>query len=123
MARVLSTFDTVRSKVASGMPSSSVVLSFNHDGLEIARVRSNRRWLPVWHIVFFVYVALLIRLITIAQIGPAAYTARMDELRSGNALERAAAVVMQMDPVSQALAYKIRGGLSFVNNRVLDRET
>ena len=90
---------------------SSTVLSFNHDGLELARVKSDRRWLPVWHIAVFLYLAMLIRLIVMADIGPAAYGSRLDKLNDGNVIERFAATVMQMDPVSQAIANNVRSSL------------
>ena len=90
---------------------SSSVLSFNHDGLEIARTRNNRRWLPIWHIAVFVYLALLIRLVAIADVGPAAYANRLDQMSNGTLVEKSVAMVMQMDPISQKLALKIRRSL------------
>ena len=90
---------------------SSSVLSFNHDGLEIARTRNERRWLPIWHIAVFVYLALLIRLIAIAEAGPAAYANRMQQMGEGTFIERSIATVMQMDPISQKLAMKMRRSL------------
>jgi len=94
-----------RHRIGSGYRRSASVLSFNHDGLEIARVRTRqRRWLPLWHIMVFVYLILLIRLIALADIGPAGYGNRMSEMRNGNILERSAARIMAMDPVSRRVA-------------------
>ncbi len=90
---------------------SASVLSFNHDGLEIARVRHERRWLPLWHVAVFLYLALLIRLVAMADIGPAAYASRIDQMNDGSFVERAAARVMQMDPWSQKIAVEIRHSL------------
>jgi hypothetical protein len=90
---------------------SAAVSSFKHDGLEIARVKNERRWLPVWHIIFFVYLALLVRLVAMADIGPGAYAGRIDDMRNGNLFERAAAYVMHMDPVSQQIAISLRRGM------------
>lgn len=90
---------------------SSSMLSFNHDGLEIARTRNERRWLPVWHIAVFIYLALLIRIIAIAETGPAAYANRMEQMSEGTVIERSIAVVMQMDPISQQIAMKVRRSL------------
>ena len=90
---------------------SAAVVSFNHDGMEIARVRQNRRWLPLWHIAVFLYLALLIRLITMTDIGPVAYQERMEEMKNGTLMERAAARVMYMDPWSRSLAIGVRRGL------------
>lgn len=111
-----------RRKVARGYQRSQAVVSFNHDGLEVARVKSTKRWLPVWHIIFFVYLALLIRLVVMADMGPSGYAQRINQLKEGNVLERMAATVMEMDPVSQALAGKIRNALGVVNERILARD-
>lgn len=111
----------IRRKVASQYRRSSVVLSFNHDGLQLARVKNNRRWLPLFHIVAFIYLAMVIRLVVIAEIGPSGYSQRMAELRDGNMLERVAASVMAMDPVSQAIAGHIRSGFHTMNG-VFERE-
>ena len=90
---------------------SAAVLSFNHDGLEIARVKNEKRWLPIWHIIFFVYLALLVRLVAMADIGPGSYAARIDAMEDGNLIERAAAYVMHMDPVSRQIAISLRRGM------------
>jgi len=90
---------------------SATVLSFNHDGLEIARVKNEKRWLPVWHIIFFIYLALLVRLVAMADIGPGGYAARIGDMQEGNVFERASAYVMHMDPVSQQIAISLRRGM------------
>ena len=87
------------------------VLSFNHDGLEIARVKKRNRWLPMWHIIFVVYLGLMIRLVVMADIGPGAYGSRMAELKNGTMLERGIGYVMQMDPVSHSIAINVRRGM------------
>lgn len=97
-----------------GLGRTNVVLRFNPDGVELTRVRSNRRWMPVWHIIFFIYMGLLIRLVVMADLGPAGYDQRMSALKNGNFIERAAAKVMDMDPVSRALAIKLRKGMAKV---------
>lgn len=97
-----------------GLGRTNVVLRFNPDGVELTRVRSNRRWMPVWHIIFFIYMGLLIRLVVMADLGPAGYDQRMAALKNGNFIERAAAKVMDMDPVSRALAIKLRKGMAKV---------
>jgi len=95
---------------------SASVLSFNHDGLEVARARKSGKWLPVWHIIFFVYIGLLIRLVSMAEVGPAAYANRMAELENGNFIERITARVMHMDPVSRSIASNIRSGLKTIGS-------
>lgn len=109
-------------RVATGYSRTSAVLSFNHDGLEVARVRNQGRYLPIWHLIFFIYLAMVIRLVVAADIGTAGYEARMHQMKNGSSLERMAAVVMEMDPVSRELAMKVRAGLAFLNERVLNRD-
>lgn len=91
-------------------------VSFNHDGMEIARVKPRKKWLPVWHFIFFVYIGLLIRLISMADMGPAAFENRMAELENGTIIERVTARVMYMDPVSRAIAIDIRRGLKDIRS-------
>lgn len=89
----------------------ATVISFNHDGLELARVRKKNRWLPIWHFIFVIYLGLIIRLVTMAEAGPASYAYRMEELETGTVFEKVAARVMYMDPVSRNIAINIRRGL------------
>ncbi|WP_425051694.1 hypothetical protein [Psychromarinibacter sp. S121] len=121
MARLLRPFSILPARVAQEYRRSSAVVSFNHDGLEVARVRNRSRYLPLWHVIFFIYFAMLMRLVVAADIGTASYEARMEEMRNGHALERVAARVMHMDPVSRQLAVQIRAGLTYLNQRILDR--
>lgn len=111
MSKFWNNFNKSRKSIGDQYSRSSSVLSFNHDGLEIARTRRTARWLPIWHIIFFIYLALLIRLVAMAEVGPAAYKHRMDVLENGSFVEKAAAWVMHMDPVSRSIAYNIRSGL------------
>lgn len=110
-----------RRRVANGYGRTSSHLSFNHDGFEVARVKTRTKYLPLWHVVFFVYLALLIRLVVAADIGTSGYEARMTEMRNGTTLERIVARVMQMDPVSQEIATRVRAGLYQINESILDR--
>jgi len=112
MFKVFNVFRRAKLRVGGAYARSASVVSFNHDGLEIARVRNERRWLPLWHIAVFIYLALLIRLVTIAEIGPAAYANRMENMNNGSMLERAAASIMYMDPVSRNIAVGLRNGMS-----------
>ena len=117
MFRFLSVFAPFHRRVSCEYSRTASVLSFNHDGLEIARVkrRAGVRWLPLWHIVFFIYLVLLIRLVAVADIGPAGYANRMEQMRNGTVLEQAAAVIMDMDPISQRFAAKLRGFVGFIS--------
>jgi hypothetical protein len=88
------------------------VSSFNHDGLELAKVKRRRsKYLPLWHLVFFIYVILIVRLIAMADMGPVAYQSRIDSLSQGNLFERFAAKVMYMDPVSRSISVDLRKSL------------
>ncbi len=97
-------------------PRHRTAFSFTPDGLQIARRRDRRRWLPLWHLIFFIYLVLLIRLMAMADLGPAGYAHRLEEMRGGTLLERGAAQVLRMDPVSRTLALQVRGGLAWTRN-------
>lgn len=103
--------------IRRGYARTASVLSFNHDGLEIARAKrsSRSRWLPVWHFVFFIYLVLLIRIVAIADIGAAAYSSRIQDMRDGTIIERAAAQVMGLDPISGRAAVAVRGFFNFIS--------
>jgi hypothetical protein len=111
MTSLFNLFSRTRRRVSEQYQHSSVVLSFNHDGLEIARVKNEKRWLPIWHVAVFLYLVLLIRLIAIADVGAASYANRMEKLENGSFLEWTAAKVMQMDPISRGIATSLRGSL------------
>lgn len=118
MFKLWTATSSARRGVAEHYRQTASVVSFNHDGLEIARVKTRRRrWLPVWHIIVFVYLILLIRLIVLADIGPVGYAARMNDMRDGTLLEKGAAKIMQPDPYTQALAAKLRRGINFINGQ------
>ena len=105
----------MRRGFSPGRARSAAVLSFNHDGLEIARVKTTRRrWLPLWHIVVVVYLVLLVRMVAVADIGPAGYANRIEEMRNGNALERISARIMALDPVSRKFAGHLRSGIDAI---------
>jgi len=91
--------------------------SFNHDNLELARARRRRRGLPLLHFAAFCYLVLVLRIVTIAGVGPGMYNARMAEMQRGNVVERAAAFLMQPDAVSRDLARNMRWGLEFFMGR------
>lgn len=122
MVRRLARLFGFRGGFSRAYRASSVVLSFSHDGLAIARAKKTRRWLPIWHVIFFVYMAMLIRLVIMADMGPGGYASRMAELENGTALERLAARVMAMDPVSQEIAKRLRSSLISINDNILERD-
>ncbi|WP_172298393.1 hypothetical protein [Pseudoruegeria sp. HB172150] len=122
MRRIWNGIAGLRHRVAGSVPGSTVVVSFNHDGMEVARVRSNRRWMPTWHLIFFVYLAVIIRIAVVAQIGPGGYNARLSQMQEGNILEQATAFVMQLDPVTKAIAGEVRDGMNYLDKQVFGRE-
>lgn len=70
------------------------------------RVRLRKR--PVFRTtVFAVSIVLGIKAAVVADLGPALYEQRMADLRSGAALDRITAMVMQADPVTLWLARHI----------------
>lgn len=86
-------------------------LSVGPDGAVPLRSGVDRRYLPAWRLIFLVYIVLLVRLVTLVDIGPTAYAHRMEELKSGSVLDRVVARVMYMDPVSRKLATEARIGM------------
>ena len=82
--------------------------SFNHDGLELARRRKHRRGLPLGHIALFALAVVAFKIFLVVQLGSATYGARMTALAEGGMLERVAAKVMILDPVSQWIVDEIR---------------
>lgn len=120
MLRIWRAITPYRHRVPSEYRRTASVLSFNHDGLEIARVKAEpgHRWLPLWHIMVFIYLILLIRLVAFADIGPGGYNNRMEQMRNGTLLEQGAAKVMAMDPISQRLARELRGVFGVVSEKL-----
>lgn len=77
------------------------VESFRHDGMELARRRPHRRTLPIRQLLQFALAVMAFKVFLFLQIGAVAYTAKMTELAQGNQVERIAAKVMILDPLSQ----------------------
>lgn len=84
------------------------VLSFNQDGLELARVKPKRREIAVWHMIALLYIFLFFRLVVAADVGSAGYGARMQALSAGSLPERIAAQIMSLDPISRRAAINLR---------------
>ncbi len=98
----------VSMKNAIFAPRSRSVESFNHDGMELARRRRHRRVLPIRQILQFALAVLAFKIFLFIQIGAVAYNGKMAELSEGNMLERAAAAIMVLDPVSKGVVTAIR---------------
>ena len=84
------------------------VSSFRHDGIDLARRRKVRRGLPVREIALFTIVVMCIKLVTFAEIGPAGYAQRTQQLFEGNFMEKVTAQAMKLDPATRALGGKLR---------------
>lgn len=70
--------------------------------------RKRVRGLPVWHLIFFIYFIFVMRLLAMTEMGVATYNQRMEEMRAGNAVERAVSYFMVMDPVSEKISFELR---------------
>lgn len=86
------------------------VESFNHDGVELARLRRHRRQLPWRQIWQFALAVLSFKIFLFFQMGAAAYGAKIAHLSEGGLIERIAAKAMILDPASMWLIDLIRFG-------------
>lgn len=84
--------------------------SFNHDGVEIARRRTQRRQLPLRQIALFLVAVLSFKIFLFLDMGGSAYGAKIEDLSQGAAWERLAARAMVLDPVSKWLIDGMRFG-------------
>ena len=81
------------------------------DGLIVVKPRRKRARLPIKSFLFLAVGLLCFKALILASLGQPVYEDRLDKLRAGSTVERAGAWVMQMDPVSTALAGAIRDQL------------
>ncbi len=81
-----------------------VVEGFNLDGMEIARIRKKRRWVPWRQVYLFVLAVLAFKILLYFNIGPGAYGGMVDEMLQGSTLERMGGILLTLDPISEALA-------------------
>ncbi|WP_049642360.1 hypothetical protein [Candidatus Rhodobacter oscarellae] len=76
--------------------------TFNHDGIELVRVRpQKRRELPIRQFFLFALAVLSFKVFLFLNMGGAAYGAKVEEFAQGNTVERAAAWLMPLDPGSE----------------------
>ncbi len=80
-----------------------VVEGFNLDGMEIARIRRKRRWVPWRQVYLFVLAVLAFKIALYFNIGAGAYGGMIDEMLQGNTLERVGGILLTLDPISEAL--------------------
>ncbi len=83
--------------------STFVVEGFNLDGVEIARIRRKRRWVPWRQVYLFVLAVLAFKIALYFNLGPGAYGGMIDEMLQGNTLERMGGILLTLDPISEAL--------------------
>lgn len=81
--------------------------TIRNDGLVIARPRRRDTGLPVKYLMALVVLFILLKAIMLSANGPGTYQIRLSSLAEGTVVERAGAWVLQVDPVTQALANKI----------------
>lgn len=87
--------------------SSGYLLSNNVDGIAIARVRRSDRTSPLTGVLFAAILVIAAKSCAVAFTGAAAYDARVARLAEGTASERMAAVALQADPLTSAIAARM----------------
>jgi len=103
-------FATKQTRPAFAQRPFKTVETFNLDGLELARVKSKRREIPLRQVFFFVLAIMSFKIFLFLDMGGAAYGAKIAELSSGTGLEQAAAWAMTLDPASEWFVDGIRFG-------------
>lgn len=78
------------------------------DGLVVVKPRRKRSRLPIRSLLFLAVGIIGFKAMILVTLGQPVYEDRLDKLRAGSTVEQAGAWVMQMDPVSTALAQAIR---------------
>ena len=85
--------------------------SFNHDGLELARVkREKRREFPFRHVFLFLLAVASFKVFLFLDMGAGAYGAKAEALAEGTRLEQIAGWAMKMDPLSLYIVDGLRFG-------------
>jgi len=87
--------------------SSGYLTSHNLDGIAIARVRAPSRRSPLTGLIFAAVMVIAAKSVAIAFTGAAGHDDRIARLAQGTAPERMAAVALQADPVTSAIAARI----------------
>ena len=85
--------------------------SFNHDGVELARRRKHSRLYPLPQIAQFALAYIAFKVFLFLQMGAGSYGAKITLLSDGNMMERIAAKVMSLDPLSIWIIDGVRFGL------------
>ena len=85
------------------MKTNGVVHVVGSDGLIRTRPRLIRPQFPIRGAMLVVAMLILFKSVLYAQVGSLAYEARVDALRGGTWLDQAGAVVLQIEPVTEAV--------------------
>ncbi|MBE1296305.1 MAG: hypothetical protein GJ678_08700 [Rhodobacteraceae bacterium] len=81
------------------------------DGLIVVEPRKpakSRGWMTPRAVVYFLCFFFIFKGVVMAALGFASYEARVAELSKGILIERAGAIVMQPEPISVFIGYKLR---------------
>jgi hypothetical protein len=89
-------------KMANG-----IVHSVNHDGLIVARARRRGPRLPLKGIALLIVAFIGFKAFLLIYLGQAAYGERVEQFRSGTAVEQAGAYVMAPDPLTVFIATEV----------------
>ena len=81
------------------------------DGLIVVKPRRKSARLPIKSFLFLTIGLVCFKAMILAGLGQPVYEDRLEKLNAGSTVERAGAWVMQMDPVTTALADAIRDQL------------
>ena len=83
------------------------VTQVSHDGLVVAKPQRRSARGTLRGVAIVILVMMAFKAFLHAQLGPEAYQARVDGLAAGSAFEKAGAVAMTADPVTEWLAAQI----------------
>lgn len=78
------------------------------DGLIVFRPKRQRARVSLRGLVFLALGFVLFKAMILAHLGSGLYEQRLEALRGGSVIEQGGAFVMQVDPVSQAVAQHLR---------------
>jgi len=85
--------------------------SFKHDGIDLARVkRDKRREFPFRHVFLFLLAVGSFKIFLFLDMGAGAYGAKAEALAEGTRLEQIASWAMKMDPLSLYIVDGLRFG-------------
>ncbi len=110
MTKTLDTFDSRLNKIDRNRArlARGYSAKVTDDGLIVFRPKRQRSRVSLRGVFFLCFGFLLFKSTILAHLGAGIYEQRIDTLRAGSIVERAGAVVMQVDPVTNLMAQKLR---------------